>query len=211
MTTHPHPDPRWTDPDHARAYLARADEVPHRHEGEAVLIDDLAEVLPGRVLDLGCGGGRLIGLLAARYRGTGGVGLDVSDTMLDAARRSGAGPGVTWARHDLDHPLTVAGPFDAVVSSLAIHHVDDTRKRTLYAEMTAVTRPGGIVCNLDVVASATPALHARWRQETGAADDPADRLCPVEPQLAWLRQAGLDDVDCIWRWRGLALLRGRRP
>ena len=44
--------------------------------------------------------------------------------------------------------------------------------------------------------------------EMGAADDPSDRLCALEPQLGWLRDAGLEDVDCIWKWRSLALLRG---
>jgi hypothetical protein len=30
----------------------------------------------------------------------------------------------------------------------------------------------------------------------------------MELQLQWLREAGLEDVDCIWKWRSLALLRG---
>lgn len=202
----------WHDPEHARWYLARADGLPHRAEGEAVVVEDLAEVLPGRILDLGCGAGRLLGLLAAAFPGSTGVGLDLSPTMLDVARADPALAGVgTWVRHDLGRPLPVPGPFDAVVSSLAVHHVDDDRKRTLYAEAAARLRPGGVFANLDVVASATPSLHRRWREATGAADDPADRLAPVEPQLEWLRAAGLEDVDCIWRWRGLALLRGRRP
>ncbi|MET0921491.1 MAG: hypothetical protein ABWY77_09880 [Acidimicrobiia bacterium] len=47
--------------------------------------------------------------------------------------------------------------------------------------------------------------------EMGARDDPNDRLCAMEPQLEMLRDAGLIDVDCIWKWRSLALLRGKRP
>ena len=70
--------------------------------------------------------------------------------------------------------------------------------------------PGGVLANLDIVASPTPALHARWREEMGAEDDPSDMLCDLATQLDWMRQAGLDDVDCIWKWRSLSLLRGQR-
>ena len=67
----------------------------------------------------------------------------------------------------------------------------------------------GCSANLEIVASPTQALHDRWRDEMGARDDPSDILCDMQRQLAWIGSAGLDDVDCIWKWRSLALLRGR--
>jgi hypothetical protein len=66
-----------------------------------------------------------------------------------------------------------------------------------------------VFANLEVVMSATPELHAQFRVAIGrAADDPADKLVDVETQLGWMRDAGLQQVDCIWRWRGFALLVG---
>ena len=63
--------------------------------------------------------------------------------------------------------------------------------------------------NLEVVQSATPELHATFRAAIGRAeDDPADKLVGVETQLGWMRDAGLQQVDCLWRWRGFALLVG---
>ena len=57
-----------------------------------------------------------------------------------------------------------------------------------------------------------PALHAEFYRRIGRVeDDPEDVLAPVEPQLAWMREACLADVDCQWRWRGFALLVGVRP
>jgi tRNA (cmo5U34)-methyltransferase len=203
---------RWNEPAHALEYLGRVDRLARKQEGEAVMITDLADVLPGRVLDLGCGDGRVADQLLEAFPGSTAVCGDRSPTMLDAARQRFAGrPEARVEVVLLEDPLPVEGPFDAVVSSFAIHHVADARKASLYAECAALLRPGGVFANLDIVAAPTPALHVRWREEMGARDDPSDRLCALEPQLAWLRDAGLDDVDCIWKWRSLALMRGQRP
>ena len=117
---------------------------------------------------------------------------------------------VTVAAHDFAAPLPFEGPFDAMVTSLAVHHVSDERKRALYAEVAGLLAPGGVFANLEIVASPTPALHDRWRDEMGARDDPADVLRDMASQLAWIEEAGLTNVDCIWKWRSLALLRGER-
>jgi hypothetical protein len=45
----------------------------------------------------------------------------------------------------------------------------------------------------------------------GVADDPEDRLASVEDQVRWMADAGLVDADCLWRWRGFALLVGDAP
>jgi SAM-dependent methyltransferase len=201
----------WVQVDQAKDYLARADRLPHRGEGEGVLVRDLAGALPGRVLDLGCGDGRLIALVLNAYPQSVALCADMSPPMLEAAAtRFEADERVTLAVHDLDHTLPFEGPFDAVVTSLAVHHVTDERKRMLYAEIAQLLTPGGVFCNLEIVASPTQALHDQWRYEMAARDDPSDVLCDMTSQLAWIAEAGLENVDCIWKWRSLALLRGER-
>ena len=204
------PGEAWHDPAHVDEYLGRVGGLAPRLAGEAVL----AEVLPPeptRVADLGCGDGRLAALvLDAKPGVTEVVAVDASPPMLEKARarfRGDARVQVTeWNLRDDIRPL---GEFDLIVSGFAIHHLDEGRKRELFSEVASQLRPGGVFANLEVVASATPELHATFRAAIGRAeDDPEDQLVPVEPQLEWMRAAGLQQVDCLWRWRGFALLVG---
>jgi tRNA (cmo5U34)-methyltransferase len=106
------------------------------------------------------------------------------------------------------------GTFDAVVSSFAIHHTTDERKRSLYAEIFDMVRPGGVFANLEHVSSPTPELHEDFRRALGThttPDDTSNKLAPVTDQLAWMTDAGFMQVDCLWKWRELALMVGVRP
>jgi tRNA (cmo5U34)-methyltransferase len=113
--------------------------------------------------------------------------------------------------HNLDDPLPDLGRFDAIVSSFAIHHCTDARKRALYGEIHAALSAGGVFLNLEHVAPATPELHARFLRSLGitpADEDPSNKLVSVETQVRWLREIGFQDVDCHWRWLELALFGG---
>ncbi len=204
----------WTRAAHANRYLALADSVPRRAEGEGVL----AEQVPfdaRRILDLGTGDGRLLALLQADRPEAKGVGLDFSDLMLEAAARRFAGDGrIELVKHDLVEPLPALGRFDVVVSSMAIHHLEHERKRSLYGEVFDLLEPGGVFANFEHVASATHRLHLAFFaaiDEPLEHEDPSDRLLDVETQLRWLREIGFADVDCYWEWLELALLGGVKP
>jgi tRNA (cmo5U34)-methyltransferase len=135
-----------------------------------------------------------------------------------------------WTRH------LPRDRFHAVVSGFAIHHSEDERKRSLYTEIYGLLEPGGVFVNIEHVAS--PGRHGeelferayalnlmRSRRVEGQSvlfedvlneitnrlDASANRLTPVETQLAWLREIGFQDVDCYWKYYELAVLAGYRP
>ncbi|HEY6316373.1 MAG TPA: class I SAM-dependent methyltransferase [Acidimicrobiia bacterium] len=204
----------WSEAEHARDYLARRKDLPHRLDGYAALLEFLPAA-PRRVLDLGTGDGELLARVREAHPAGEGVAVDFSAEMLGRARaRFADDPAVTVLAHDLDDPLPAAwGTFGAVVSSFAIHHVEDARKRTLYGEVFARLEPGGVFCNLEHVASPTPELHESFLAALGSSidrDDPSNKLLDVDTQLGWLRDLGFGQVDCHWKWREMALLAGVR-
>lgn len=210
----------WTSAEHARDYLERADSLAHRTEGESALIE-FVPASARRILDLGTGDGRLLALVksalvksASIDQEVEAVAIDFSPAMLEAAGKRFAGDSsVTIVSHNLDQPFPSLGKFDAVISSFAIHHLVHERKRALYEEIHGLLNPGGVFCNLEHVASPTARLHEEFLHGIGytpETEDPSNKLLDMETQLQWLREIGFADVDCVWKWRELALLVGRK-
>ena len=164
------PAGKWATAEHALRYLSRADGYPRRAEGEAALLEHVPEGAR-RILDLGTGDGRLLGLLAVDRPGMLGTGLDLSDPMLRAAHERFREDGrIELMKHDLAEPLPALGRFDAVVSSFAIHHLEHERKRSLYGELIELLEPGGVF---------------RQPRARGRADaSPASRLRRGDPRAA---------------------------
>lgn len=177
----------WQTIDHAFAYLSRADKLPHRIEGEKVLLDQISPKVK-HVLDLGTGDGRLLSLVLLQNPSAEGVALDFSEPMIAQAKKRFANDKrVTIVKHDFSYQLPGnLGCFDAVVSSLAIHHLTDERKKQLYSEIFNHLNSGGVFCNLEHVSSATMNLHMKFISSIGQTpetEDPSNKLLDVETQL----------------------------
>ncbi len=205
----------WQNVEHALSYLARADKLPHRTEADKALLEQIPSEIK-RVLDLGTGNGRTLGLILLKNPDAEGVALDFSDPMLEQAKKCFANnPRVTIVKHDFSLPLPKElGTFDAVVSSLAIHHLTHPRKKQLYTEIYHMLNQKGIFCNLEHVASPTLNLHLKFLAAvnmTPETEDPSNKLLDIETQLGWLREIGFVDVDCSWKWLEIALLVGVKP
>jgi tRNA (cmo5U34)-methyltransferase len=168
-----------------------------------------------RVLDVGAGTGLLTAAVAESYSDARFELLDGSAEMLAEARERLGERILAVHVQDMADGLP-AGPFDAVVSALAIHHLADDDKRVLFGRVHDVLRPGGVFVNAEQVAGPTPELadlyRKRWAQmcrDLGASDAELagalerrryDRCADVESQLAWLRECGFPTADCIYKF-----------
>jgi tRNA (cmo5U34)-methyltransferase len=128
----------------------------------------------------------------------------------------------------------------AIVSSLAIHHLDGRQKQKLYADMYRALQPGGRFIIADLIEPLSPAATsvAAWTWDQSAREaargyqgpedpyqkfvatgwnyyadpnpDPIDKPSPLLAQLKWLDQAGFIEVDVHWLLAGHAIFSGRK-
>jgi tRNA (cmo5U34)-methyltransferase len=192
--------------------------------GTAVGALALADGPVARVLDLGAGTGLLAERVLAAHPAAELTLLDGAPAMLALARER-LGDHTRCVEGDLAGDLP-AGPWDAVVSALAIHHLDDAGKAALFARVRDALRGGGIFVNAEQVAGPTPWLDAVYRsrheqaaRELGTTDaewneslerQVHDRCATVERQLEWLREAGFADADCLFKDHRFAVIVARR-
>lgn len=248
----------------ARERLA-AGEAAHWHEADSIRFRELgdlfvparelqlsivAEHVPGGegpfdVVDLGCGDGALSAAILRRWSSARVLGLDASPSMLAAALQRCAPWGdrfqVRAARLEdaASRGQGAIGRPRSVVSSLAVHHLDDGGKQQLLTVVAARLEPGGALLIADVVQPATTIAQVqaarlwdaavvercaaagrpdaleifrreRWNMFALPQPDPEDHPAPLADQLLWLRDAGFRQVDVFWAHAGHAVFGGRR-
>lgn len=184
----------------------------------------LASRPPRRILDVGAGTGLLSEMVHAAIPDAELTLLDGSPAMLAEARVR-IGESAAYLEQDFAGGVP-AGPWDAIVSALAIHHMPDEAKRQLFESVHEHLGPGGVFVNAEQIAGRSPILdevYAAWHrarsaqlgataEEWAAAEGRMafDHLAPLEAQLEWLRAAGFADVDCLFKRYGFAVIVARR-
>jgi SAM-dependent methyltransferase len=122
-----------------------------------------------RVLDLGCGAGQL-SLHLAEAGAAEVIGLDVSERMLELARAQNAHPRISYQQAPMESAAFPPARFDLVVSSLALHYVEDYV--ALVGRIGQWLVPGGIL----VFSTEHPVVTARATDEGWLRDASGERL-----------------------------------
>ena len=201
------------------------------YDGAAAAQDEIADGLlrrlpaglaPRRIVDLGCGTGRLGERLLRRWPEATLLGLDLAEGMIAACRRRLAGhPQATFLVADAEDPAACVGPADLVTTSCAAQWFGDAEGT--FRRWGRALAPGGVLAAALLLRGSYPELDAAHRAAFGA-PFPGLPLPSQADALALLRRAGLAPIgidtvavavaypsarDALASFRGIgAVLRG---
>ena len=192
--------------------------VPRYDEMLSVLFAYLpAEFSPRSILELGCGTGNLTGLIHRHFPGAHVNAVDTSGECIQECKGRIPDAEIEYIAADfrqLDFP---GGSLDLIMSSIAVHHLEDDEKERLFGKTLEWLAPGGIITFCDQFRGEPASLyeeHIRaWREfafDKGATEDEwkmwmehqdrHDHHASVLKHMDWLRGAGYATVDCTWRY-----------
>jgi tRNA (cmo5U34)-methyltransferase len=237
------PLPHWEE-DTSQNYLDYGKYlVPARQQQMVMMLELLKSApQPAQVLELCCGEGLLAEQILESLPDSRYWGLDGSRLMLECATQRLSRFG---ARVRLDY-FELAGQSwrnpeplqSAVVSSLAIHHLDGTGKKLLFANVYAMLAKGGVFIISDMIEPTTDPgrqvaadawdqvvrersleldgntrgldffLREHWNTFRYPDPDDIDHPSPLFDQLKWLEGAGFIDIDVHFLHAGHALFSG---
>jgi tRNA (cmo5U34)-methyltransferase len=240
MQTHATP-PSWSESDSQTFIDYGRYFVPERERQ----IEAICRLIPPfeslfNVLELCCGEGLLAEAILQRFPNCTLYGYDGSSEMLRQSQQRLTQYANRFRTQQFDLVSNTWRRFDwpvhAVVSSLAIHHLDDVEKQQLYRDLARIIAPGGALVIADIIqpvdqrgvdlaafewdeavkerAMASDGnlsafnFFAQQHWNTYRYPDPVDKPSRLPDQLKWLEQAGFVDVDVYWMRAGHAIYGG---
>lgn len=183
----------WHSSEYVTMWAARQDpKEKDRQEAFLVLTKTIPyeKKSPIKILDVGAGYGALTQFLLKHFSNANAVCQDGSEEMAKLGRErmydlTGRFTYVLCDFAERGWSRKIKGPFEAVVSSIAIHNVRNPKTiQRVYKEIFPLVKAGGCFLNFD-------RMHP-----------------PLEDQLEWLVDAGFQGVKCFWKSDGRALFGG---
>lgn len=191
--------------------------VPCFDDFYGIAIDNLnLSISNPKILDLGAGTGLMSDFVLQRYPEAIITLVDISDKMLDIARqRFASNTNITIICQDFS-TFRSEKQYNAIISSLAIHHLEDKKKKELYKNIYAMLKSDGLFINAEQVEGEDSYFSnlndKRWRQAVEKSDLTQDEIksayervnldkrSPLSSQLKWLNESGFEEVDCLYKY-----------
>lgn len=230
----------WTE-ENSRDFIQYGNDfVPFRNEQQRIIGELIAPLPPSaNIVDLGCGAGLLSHHLLENYPQATIYGYDGSPTMLAQSTQQAGVHQSRFRTQQFDLAATDWRQFSfsahAIVSSLLIHHLDDTGKQQLFQDLYEALAPGGSLFIADIVQPSSPVgfkiaarqwdsyvreqrhadayqtfIEDHWNYFVYPDEDPIDQPSTLPDQLRWLQEAGFQSVDVYWGFAGHAIFGGRK-
>ena len=175
------------------------------------------------ILDIGAGTGLMSEFVMQRVGTASLYLLDESSEMTAKAliRLEQFKP--TLFIQSMTEPLP-AMQFNAVVSSVAIHHLTDDEKRKLYGRIFGALAPGGVFVNAEQVLGETEweeklydEMHIGGARALGSDEEEIrgarermsyDKSATLSEQVTWLREIGFQWTGTFFKWGRFAVFAG---
>jgi len=228
----------WQSEEIVRDWVREADAQERRRAEQRLL---MAELLPFgddeefTFLDLGAGTGAASRAILTRHQRASAILADFSAQMMAAGQAqmelfAGRYRDVEFDMAAGNWPSAIPAQLDAIVTSMCVHHLTDTRKQGLFTEIYDHLTPGGWYFNFDPVSAPDPAVQQIW-ERVGERENPeaAHRrhhltpeqkarwenhvrfIIPLDQQLEYLRSAGFAGIDVFWKKLENVIYGGYRP
>ena len=177
---------------------------------------------PSRVLDLGAGTGLLTYYWYKECPSAEYVLVDIADEMLEISRKRFAG--IDRIQHKiLDYSKDLPeGNFDAIISALSIHHLEDMQKEELFRNIYNKLPLGGVFVNYDQFCAGTANMNKwfnlYWENQlanSGLTERDIelwkerrklDRECSVETEIAMLYRCNFSEVKCLYSYHKFSVI-----
>lgn len=169
-----------------------------------------------KVLDLGCGTGNISKEVKERFPNAHITCVDMAENMIQLAESKLAPySNIEFKIADF-RDLKYKQEYDAIVSSLALHHLHPEEQKSFYHQINMFLKEGGVFYNVDNILGSSPYLNQvyldkwiefmsekhtqkeietiwlpRYREE--------DFPSPLRSHIQWLEDAGFQEVDVVWK------------
>jgi tRNA (cmo5U34)-methyltransferase len=212
------------------------------HAGALNALCSMVRVAPKSILELGVGTGLLTQRLLARYPHATVTGIDGSSEMLGLGEKKLAPdlhrffPKVT-SFENCDWDALEGRPFDLIVTSFALHHMDHAAYPAFFRKMLSLLRPGGQLLVADLVSAASPELQRHyigvwvdyrlrqtkeklgiaWTKDALMAEhlknmrEEGDNPAPIPSLVRWMSEAGFSEAEVHWQLYCAAVYGGLKP